>query len=204
VPPALPVAGVSPVPPCSVSTSRSSNRACGFAASGSPTGFTNRHTAAPDGAPFAGPYSSFRSRRALARVAGPTGQTQGAWSLREHTRSQAPSLRRHYPAATVLRACPPALGGPACPARASGWREFPRSAGASRVASFTLRVSRPAQRSLTLRPAGSRDRLAVLGIEGFGNLVTSSAAPIAAGRSESCRAGITAAEERRLVTPDRE
>jgi hypothetical protein len=51
---------------------------------------------------------------------------RGSWSLREHTRSQAPSLRRHYPAATVLRACPPPLGGPACPARASAWQEFPR------------------------------------------------------------------------------
>jgi len=40
----------------------------------------------------------------------------------------------------------------------------------------------------------------VLGIEGFGDLVTSSAAPLATGWSESCRAGITPAEERHLVT----
>jgi len=118
----------------------------------------------------------------------------------DFTRSQAPSLRRHYPAATVLRACPPPLGGPACPARTSGWQEFPRHRWGFPCASFTLKVSRPAQRSLTLRPAGSRDRLAVLGSEGFGDLVTSSAAPIATGWSESCRAGIAPAEERRLVT----
>jgi hypothetical protein len=82
-------------------------------------------------------------------------------------------------------------------------RSSPASAGASRVASFTLKGSRPAQRSLALRPAGSRDRLAVLGIEGFGDLVTSSAAPLVAGWSESCRAGITPAEQRRLVTAHR-
>ena len=38
--PALSVAGASLAQPCSVSTSRSSNRTCGFPASGSPTGFT--------------------------------------------------------------------------------------------------------------------------------------------------------------------
>jgi len=79
-------------------------------------------------------------------------------------------------------------------------RSSPTTAGASRVASFTLKVSRPAQRSPTLRPAGSWDRLAVLCSEGFGDVVTSSAAPIATDWSESCRAGITPAEERRLGT----
>src|SRR5262249_11960528 len=49
-------------PPCSVSTSRSSNRTCGFPASGSPTGFTDRPTGTPDSAPFVGLYSSFRDR----------------------------------------------------------------------------------------------------------------------------------------------
>ena len=42
--PALSVAGASLASPCSVSTSRSSNRACGFLAHGSPTGFTDQHT----------------------------------------------------------------------------------------------------------------------------------------------------------------
>ena len=64
----------------------------------------------------------------------------------------------------------------------------------------TLAFSRPAQRSLTLRPACSRDRLAVLSIEGFGDFVTSTAAPIATGWSESCRVGIAPTEDRRLFT----
>jgi hypothetical protein len=42
--------------PCPVSTSRSSNRTCGFPASGSPTGFTSQPTDTPDDMPFAGPY----------------------------------------------------------------------------------------------------------------------------------------------------
>ena len=42
--PALSVAGASLAQPCSVSTSRSSNRTCGFPASGSRTGFTTGHT----------------------------------------------------------------------------------------------------------------------------------------------------------------
>ncbi|CAA9373360.1 MAG: hypothetical protein AVDCRST_MAG89-4787, partial [uncultured Gemmatimonadetes bacterium] len=32
---------------CPVSPARSSNRTCGFPASGSPTGFTSRHARAP-------------------------------------------------------------------------------------------------------------------------------------------------------------
>jgi hypothetical protein len=60
--PALSFAGASRAPPCSVSTSRSSNRTCPIKASGSPTGFTDRPTVAPDSAPFVGPYSSFRDR----------------------------------------------------------------------------------------------------------------------------------------------
>jgi hypothetical protein len=63
--PALSYAGASLAPPCSVSTPRSSNRTCGFAASGSPTGFTDRPTETPDSAPFVGPYSSFRDRRTV-------------------------------------------------------------------------------------------------------------------------------------------
>ena len=59
--------------PCPVSTSRSSNRTCGFAASGSPTGFTGRHTTAR-GAPFAHRYSSFRSRLTIDGVGRPCGQ----------------------------------------------------------------------------------------------------------------------------------
>jgi len=61
-------------------------------------------------------------------------------------------------------------------------------------------LSRPAQRSLTLRPACSRDRLAVLCIEGFGDLVTSIAAPIATGWSDSCRVALTPTVDGHLCT----
>jgi hypothetical protein len=67
-------------------------------------------------------------------VARPCGQSPGCWSLPQRTRSQVPSLHRHYPASTVLRTCPPPLGGPACPSRASGWERHRPTAGASRVA----------------------------------------------------------------------
>ena len=132
--PALSSAGASLVPPCSVSTPRSSNRTCGFLASGSPTGFTDRPTGTPDSVLFVGPYSSFRDRRTVGWVARPYGQSPGSWSLPQRTRSQVPSLHRHYPASTVLQTCPPPLGGPACPSRASGWERHRPTAGASRVA----------------------------------------------------------------------
>ena len=77
-------------------------------------------TRTPDGVPFAGPYSTFRNRPAVKGVYRPCGQSPGSWLLPVRARSQAPSLRRHYPASAVLRACPPPLGGPACPSRASG------------------------------------------------------------------------------------
>jgi hypothetical protein len=59
-------------------------------------------------------------------------------------------------------------------------------------------LSRPAQRSRMLRPDYSRGRLAALSIEGFGDLVTSIAAPIATGWSESCRVGIAPTQDKRL------
>jgi hypothetical protein len=64
----------------------------------------------------------------------------------------------------------------------------------------TFGFSRPAQRSLTLRPACSRNHQVVLCIEGFGDFVTSTAAPIATGWSESCRVGIAPTEDRHLCT----
>ena len=93
--PPLSSAGASFAPPCSVSTSRSSNRTCPIKASGSPTGFTSRPTGTPDSAPFVGPYSSFRDRPAVGfGVARPCGQSPGCWSLPQRTRSQVPSLHR--------------------------------------------------------------------------------------------------------------
>ena len=64
----------------------------------------------------------------------------------------------------------------------------------------TFGFSRPAQRSLTLRPACSRNHQVVLCIEGFCDFVTSTATPIATGWSESCRVGIAPTEDRRLCT----
>jgi hypothetical protein len=61
-----------------------------------------------------------------------------------------------------------------------------------------LGLSRPARRSLALRPANSLSRQAALSIEGFNDIVTSIAAPIATGWNDSCRAGIAPAENARL------
>jgi hypothetical protein len=51
-----------------------------------------------------------------------------------------------------------------------------------------------------LRPACSRGRLPALSIESFGDIVTSIAAPIATGWSESCQVGIAPTEDRHLDT----
>ena len=88
--PTLSVAGASVPPPCSVSTSRSSNRACGFPAHGSPTGFARQHTMARssfgrdpnDSTIFADKQSSFRDRSALNGVDRQS-QSPGCWSLPE-------------------------------------------------------------------------------------------------------------------------
>ncbi len=72
----------------------------------------------------------------------------------------------------------------------------PMTAGSAPASTF----SRPARRSLTLWPACSRHRLAVLSIEGSGSFVTSATAPIATGWSNSCQVGIAPTEERHLFT----
>jgi hypothetical protein len=102
--------------------------------------------------------------------------------LRKHTRSQGPFLRRHYPASTVVRPCPT----PACAAARSDVEaatltpngsppitrnhlsnvpcplprriERVRLSIASPLTASALSLSRPAQASLTLRPAGSLSR----------------------------------------------
>src|SRR5216683_2934791 len=91
--------------------------------------------------------------------------------LRKRTRSQGPLLRRHYPASTLLRPCPtPAMtvacrdveaatlacdGSPPI-TRTTFPTCLPQMAGGSASA---LSLSRPAQASLTLRPAGLLNRL---------------------------------------------
>ena len=61
--------------------------------------------------------------------------------------------------------------------------------------------SRPAQRSLRFRPACSPSSyFRAFYTRGFSRFVTSATAPVATGRSESCRAGFAPAESRRLLT----
>ena len=99
--------------PCSVSTSRSSNRTCGFPASGSPTGLTHQHTTfcfvsvvTPKTSP-----SSLASK-VLSVTVESFVELIGRANLRilglfqEGARSQAPFLRRRYPASSVVRTCP--------------------------------------------------------------------------------------------------
>ena len=74
---------------------------------------------------------------------------------------------------------------------------LPRNAGGSAP---TLPFSRPAQRSLTLRPAYSPSRLATLYTGGFGDFVTYVPTPIATDWSETCRVGLSPTEDPRLFT----
>ncbi len=101
----------------SVSPPRSSNRTCGFPASGSPTGFTSRSTVdgqcrlvyrddtvARDQPSPCGraPSEAFRFRLVFIGRSPITDPRL----LRKRARSQGPFLRRHYPASTVLWPCP--------------------------------------------------------------------------------------------------
>jgi hypothetical protein len=108
----------------SVSHPRSSNRTCRSPASGSPTGFTVRYTT--------GGQLMLVLRDTLARnhlrltielsLKDPDytrclqahRQSPSPRHLRKHTRSQGPSLHRHYPASSVLRPCPTPASAAAC------------------------------------------------------------------------------------------
>src|SRR5262249_45754240 len=120
------------------------------------------------------------------RPVGPRGHRGGSPVLRPC------SVYRH---AVAITPAGPQMGSLRSPEICDGGLP-PDSAGSAPA----LNVSRPAQRCLPLRPACSRDRLAVLSIEGFGSIITSTAAPIATGWSESCRVGLAPTEERRLRT----
>ena len=132
--PPLSSGGASIASPCPVSTSRSSNRTCGFPASGSPTNVAFRHT----------PPTMSRQLHLKAKlVPGSPGLSLEVIGLRhspircslpKRVRSQAPFLRRHYPASLVLRACPPPQTARPVPHGVSGWC-LTTTAGASRVAS---------------------------------------------------------------------
>jgi hypothetical protein len=120
----------------SVSAPRSSNRTCGFPASGSPTGFTARPTSLVARCAWRTARQIRRARYLESivrpRATGPcdaaatspcnTAPSEGFGYVQvfpgsspitlyphlppKHAGSQVPSLRRHYPASTVLRTCP--------------------------------------------------------------------------------------------------
>jgi len=234
--PSLSSDGASIASPCPVSTSRSSNRTCGSPASGSPTAVAFRPTL---------PALTRRLHPKAKLVPGSPGlsleviglrHSPDLCSLPKRVRSQAPFLPRHYPASTVLRACPPpqsARPGPhglpvgdsppplglpvlhrislcihavaTTPAGPLGARiaHFPNDGGLPRNSGGSapaLPFSRPAQRSLTLRPAYSPSRLATLYTGGFGDFVAYIPAPIATDWSNRCRVGISPTEDPRLFT----
>src|ERR1019366_2567367 len=89
-----------------VSTSRSSNRTGGFPASGSPTGFAKQHTKWHDTAPSLPSLDPSAGSESLVGGYRQHGHSPDSPPLPDHSRSQAPSLHRHYPVSTVLRACP--------------------------------------------------------------------------------------------------
>ncbi len=106
--PPLSSGGASIAPPCPVSTSRSSNRTCGFPASGSPTDVAFRHTlTALPGQLHLKPKLVLESPRLLLEEVIGLRHSPDRCPLHKHIRSQAPSLHRRYPASRVLRACPP-------------------------------------------------------------------------------------------------
>ena len=99
--------------PCSVSTPRSSNRTCGFPASGSPTGLTHQHTTLCLISVVTPKTSqSSLASKVLSVTAEPFMELIGRANLRtlglfqERARSQVPFLHRRYPASSVVRACP--------------------------------------------------------------------------------------------------
>src|SRR5712692_9371540 len=184
----------------SVSHPRSSNRTCPIKASGSPTGFTERHTGSEPTARGVCAVGNSPSSLDTATSDGACHwwcsqahrQSPRPRHLRKHTRSQGPSLRRHSPASTLLRPCPTPAMTVACrdveaatlacdgsppitrttfptcrahyPGGSSGCacRLLPRSRGLPQMAggsASALSLSRPAQASLTLRPAGLLSRL---------------------------------------------
>src|ERR1700688_4750263 len=178
----------------SVSHPRSSNRTCPIKASGSPTGFTVRHTESKRTASGFGAVSNSPSPLDTAISGGSCllwclqahRQSPRPSHLRKRTRSRGPFLSQHYPASTVIRPRPtPAMAAafrdveaatlsldgsppitrttfPTCrahyPGGSSGCacRLLPRSYSLPQMAggsASALSLSRPAQASLTLRPA---------------------------------------------------
>ena len=105
--PPLSSGGASIASPCSVFTSRPSNRTCGFPASGSPTAVAFRHTLPTLSRPLHLKAKLVPGSPGLSLEVIGLRHSPNLCSLPKRGRSQAPSLRRHYPASQVLRACPP-------------------------------------------------------------------------------------------------
>ncbi len=97
--PTLSSVGASLAPPCSVSTPRSSNRTCGFAASGS----RRRLTQSPRPLPVTPSATSENNSGVIRLIANLPFYRR---FLRPPS-TEAPSLPRSYPASSVLRASPP-------------------------------------------------------------------------------------------------
>jgi hypothetical protein len=140
----------------SVSSPRSSNRTCGFPASGSPTGFTTRHTVDGQCKQVSRDDTVARDQpspcgRALSEASGYFLVLLGSSPitdprlLRKRARSQGPFLRRHYPASQVVRPCPtparPAVLATALEARPPAVTGLPRLPGS------------PFQRAVPITPA---------------------------------------------------
>ncbi len=184
--------------PCSVSTSRSSNRTCGFTASGSPTGFGHRA--------HGGETPSLDALTIPRRLAFCSEVLDNMVTLRALVASrslpkQGPFPPPELPGLDGTMGLSDSPRGPACPSRASGFGRMIRGTRLHRMGSPVLRwsscsdmpsslprwdrrrllllagefcdrglphpfagsaptlpVSRPARRSLTLRPVGSRSR----------------------------------------------
>ena len=105
--PPLSSGGASIAASCSVSTSPSENRTCGFPTSGSPTDVAFRHTlpALPRQLHLKTKLVPESPRLSLGVLG--LRHSPDRCPLHKRVRSQAPFLRRRYPASSVLRACPP-------------------------------------------------------------------------------------------------
>ena len=109
-----------------------------------------------------------------------------------------PGLPVLRPSSSSLRAAATTPAAPvgACVARFPTGASLPRATGGSASA---VNVSRPARRSLALRPAGSLSRPRRPVVEVLqSKLLPPSTAPIATGWSDRCRAGFAPAEGWRL------
>jgi hypothetical protein len=206
-----------------VSTSRSSNRTCGSPASGSRTRQHARACDALRGAwqipEFAGlPQSPCPCRCPRRLEPGPLPST-GITRLHQYyeplRHPAEPGLAltglRLVSMTTIRLGFPCCIGLPSVRAVATTPAEEPGACFAHFPSPVSLppvraesasasRFSRPAQRSLALRPAHSQSGNPTPYTRGFSRFVASTTAPVATGRSESCRVGLAPTERPCLGT----